>query len=234
MPAIIAHRTGPLSSPENSLSGIASTAAVGAQAVEIDVRLTRDGVPVLMHDRTGWRTTRWPLPIRWTTSRRFSRLRFRGTHEQPPTLIQALRALPPDLFVALDLKDDRAVEATLSIWRSLDPRPAATFWSRNPAKVRWLADTAPEITRALLRNTRRRSEHLDYLDDAVACGATAVSLLHHALEPDILDHAHGLGLTVYTWLRSPAEHHRHCDADVDGVVTDWPTLALELFDPTPP
>lgn len=43
--------------PENSLPGITEAIADGAEIVEIDVRLTADGVPVLMHDETVDRTT---------------------------------------------------------------------------------------------------------------------------------------------------------------------------------
>ena len=231
MTLVVAHRTGPPAGPENSRSGIAAAARVGADAVEVDVRLSRDGTPVLMHDRTSWRTARWPLPVSWTSAARFGRLRFRGTNEHPPTFEQALRVVPPELFVAVDLKDDRAVEAAVATWRSVEPRPRVSFWSRNPERVRWLAQAEPAVERALLRNTRRRSEHLDYLDDAVACGAHAVSVLHHALTPDILTSAHDRGLVVYTWLRSTEEHHDHADADVDGVVTDWPGLARDCFGP---
>ena len=56
-PVIIAHRTSPLDAPENSLEGIRRSAELGADYVEIDVRLTRDGVPVMLHDGLLLRTT---------------------------------------------------------------------------------------------------------------------------------------------------------------------------------
>ena len=49
-PVIIAHRTSPRDAPENSLEGIRRSAELGADYVEVDVRLTRDGVPVMLHD----------------------------------------------------------------------------------------------------------------------------------------------------------------------------------------
>ena len=49
-PVIIAHRTSPRDAPENSLAGIRRSAELEADYVEIDVRLTRDGVPVMLHD----------------------------------------------------------------------------------------------------------------------------------------------------------------------------------------
>jgi glycerophosphoryl diester phosphodiesterase len=81
---VVAHRTLPLDHPENSLSGIAAAAGAGADAVEVDVRLTRDGVAVLMHDPIPWRTAHSLLPIRWRRARSFDRLRLRADHSKPP------------------------------------------------------------------------------------------------------------------------------------------------------
>lgn len=50
MPALIAHRGFPQHHPENTLAGLEAAAALGASHVEIDVQLSREGVPVLFHD----------------------------------------------------------------------------------------------------------------------------------------------------------------------------------------
>ena len=54
-----AHRGDVINYPENSLEAILSAIMLGADAVEIDIRLTKDNVPVLMHDGTLTRTTNW-------------------------------------------------------------------------------------------------------------------------------------------------------------------------------
>lgn len=56
-PRIIAHRGGGALAPENTLAGLRLAARLGCRAVEFDVMLTRDGVPVLIHDETLERTT---------------------------------------------------------------------------------------------------------------------------------------------------------------------------------
>jgi glycerophosphoryl diester phosphodiesterase len=55
---VIAHRTCPRDAAENSIAGIREAAKAKADVVEIDVRLTSDGHPVLMHDPSLWRMTR--------------------------------------------------------------------------------------------------------------------------------------------------------------------------------
>ena len=101
---MIAHRTLPRDAPENSIEGIRRAAELGADAVELDVRRTLDGVPILMHDRTPWRTARVFWPVRLLPSSSARRLRLRGSREGVPTLAEALRALPSRLSVAIDVQ----------------------------------------------------------------------------------------------------------------------------------
>ena len=113
MALVFAHRTCPLQEAENSLAGIERAGSVGADGVEIDVRLTRDGVPVLVHDRTMWRIGRWPLPTRWTSFARLRRIARRDDGLQIPAFAEALSALPSGVRLVIDLKDPRAVMPTI-------------------------------------------------------------------------------------------------------------------------
>ena len=57
LPRVMGHRGAAASAPENTLAGIRRAAACGVSWVEFDVKLTADGVPVLMHDDSLKRTT---------------------------------------------------------------------------------------------------------------------------------------------------------------------------------
>lgn len=61
---VIAHRGGARRAPENTLRALAGARALGADAVELDVRLSRDGRVVVMHDPTVDRTTNGTGPVR--------------------------------------------------------------------------------------------------------------------------------------------------------------------------
>src|SRR5687767_13013785 len=56
-PVLVAHRGDPTHYPENSLAGMRAALAAGAQAIEFDLQLTADGIPVLMHDESLARVT---------------------------------------------------------------------------------------------------------------------------------------------------------------------------------
>ncbi|MCC7305148.1 MAG: glycerophosphoryl diester phosphodiesterase [Alphaproteobacteria bacterium] len=57
LPRIIGHRGAAAYAPENTLESIRTAADMGIEWVEFDVKLTKDGVPILMHDETLERTT---------------------------------------------------------------------------------------------------------------------------------------------------------------------------------
>lgn len=113
-PLLIAHRGGVVSEriPEGSLAAIRAAARQGYDMVELDVRLTRDGVPVIFHDATLLAATGRPGAIGELTAAETLQVRFKKNDEPLATLEQALvlcRQL--HLGVMLDLKDPPRVEA---------------------------------------------------------------------------------------------------------------------------
>lgn len=62
-PPVIAHRGARASAPENTIAALRRAQEEGAPWIEVDVKLTRDGVPILMHDDTLDRTTSGKGPV---------------------------------------------------------------------------------------------------------------------------------------------------------------------------
>ena len=60
---IVGHRGNPAYAPENTMESVRQALAGGAECVELDVRLSADGVPVVMHDPTLDRTTDIAGPV---------------------------------------------------------------------------------------------------------------------------------------------------------------------------
>lgn len=105
----IAHRGYQAVFPENTLVAIAGAFAAGADGVEVDVRLTRDGEPVVIHDSTVDRTTDGRGAVSDLTLAQITSLdacarwRPRFPRCAVPTLRQALGALPADRMLVLHL-----------------------------------------------------------------------------------------------------------------------------------
>ncbi|WP_416975546.1 glycerophosphodiester phosphodiesterase [Streptomyces sp. 4F14] len=106
----VAHRGDPYRFRENTLDSLRSALTRGADAVEIDVRLTRDGVPVLLHDET--------LKRLWEIDRPLGSLsaaEVRGmTEGGVPTLVEALAATD-GARVMVDLPGTRDVRVARRI-----------------------------------------------------------------------------------------------------------------------
>ena len=229
---IIAHRARPRHAPENSLEGIRKAAELGADGVEIDVQRTLDGVPILMHDKTLWRTAGLYWPARLLPYKLLRRLRLKGGAERVPTLAEALAALPPDLIVAIELKHASAAAATLAEVRRRGLESRALLWSMHGKAVRYTAKEAPEIESALLRNVRWASRLRRFLDDALRFGAGGVSAHWQAITATFVEEAHRRGLKVYSMSRDKESMAAKLALGLDGIVTDWPEEARAALPPS--
>ncbi|MEE4540893.1 glycerophosphodiester phosphodiesterase [Streptomyces sp. V4-01] len=89
MTLAVAHRGDPSVHRENTLAGLRSALRKGADVVEIDVRLTSDGVPVLLHDATLERLWRHDAPVASLTADEV----FKATGGGVPPLAEALAAV---------------------------------------------------------------------------------------------------------------------------------------------
>jgi glycerophosphoryl diester phosphodiesterase len=229
-PVIIAHRTSPLDAPENSLAGIAASVASGVDFVELDVRLTRDGVPVLMHDLILLRTTWRPWPVAWASARGLRRARLRSTGEPVPTFAEALAALPAGTGFAIDTKDPAAADAVVAELRRQGRLGDCLLWPQSERAVRRYVELAggeaPEV--ALLRDALTPTDVDRFLDDAIAFGASAISAHQDSIDEAFLERAHGLGLRVHCWFQDQEVQRAKAHLPLDGIVTDWPVEARRL------
>ncbi|OKJ03261.1 glycerophosphodiester phosphodiesterase [Kitasatospora sp. CB01950] len=112
----VAHRGEPYQHRENTLPAVGAALAAGADAVEVDVQLTRDGVPVLLHDRTLERLWNDPRPINRVTAEQLAEVAAPGL--RIPTLAETLTAVAQTdgRQLLIDLDDAQPAAAT---WRTV-------------------------------------------------------------------------------------------------------------------
>jgi glycerophosphoryl diester phosphodiesterase len=114
-PYLMAHRGNRVACPENTIAAFRQALDDGADILETDLHLTRDGVLVCIHDSTVDRTTDGRGPVADMTlaelkqlSASYGRPEFKD--ERIPTLAEVTALLPPDVALALELKTDRFLE----------------------------------------------------------------------------------------------------------------------------
>ncbi len=153
---IAAHRGAHSRAPENSLAAIETAIAEGADIVEIDIAVTRDGTPVLMHDRTVDRTTTGKGGVEDKTASEIAALRLKGRDglggdEAPPTLARALALACGRILVDLDLKSDRLGPIVETVNAS-GMRATSLYFDSDPAVLARVRALDP-ATRVMVRLT---------------------------------------------------------------------------------
>ncbi len=108
---VAAHRAAHSEVPENSIPAIIRAIELGVDIVELDVKVTKDGIPVLMHDRTIDRTTTGSgLPSDFTLKELKSLVLLHNgetTYERIPSLSEALEVTKGRIWIDIDLKTDQ-------------------------------------------------------------------------------------------------------------------------------
>lgn len=244
LPRVIAHRGASLDAPENTLAAFRLAHGQGARMVELDARLAADGELVVIHDSTLERTTDGRGRVSETTSAALSRLdagswrgaAFRG--EPLPTLAQALELLAGlGMAVNVELKADpgeagrtgRAAGHRLrTAWPSAGPPLLVSSFAE--AALEAVAETAPELPRALLRE----AAGADWREALERLGCTTLHLSADHLEGETLRAlvAAGVPVLVYT-VNDPARARALLDAGCRAVFTDLPGRMLEALGEPP-
>lgn len=247
-PLIVAHRGTPSSHPENTLPSFEAAIAIGAPIVELDVRMSADGVAVVMHDPTVERTTDGSGPVHELSAAELRRLNA-GTADRPtpvPTLGDVLDLATGRSAVAIEIKNlpgepgyetgrETAVEAVHAELDRTGFRGAVLVISFNPASIAASRAVAPEVPTGFL--TTELVDPRQALTHAVAQGHELVLPGTRALEPvgaAFVDEVHAAGLRVGTWTADePAEVERLLAWGVDAVASNDPAMALGVLHARP-
>lgn len=232
-PRLIAHRCGGALAPENTLAGLRIAARLGVKAVEFDAMLSRDGVPVVIHDETLERTTNGVGRVADTAAAELQALDAGAAHhpayagEPLPTLAAAL-ALCDELKLAvnLEIKPAAGYEAvTGSTVAALAvvcaPRAGLLLSSFAPAALAAARELAPELPRALLVETIPA----DWLQRLKAHDCKALHTAARTLDHDLARAVIGAGipLACYT-VNRPDEAEALFALGVSAVFSDRPDL----------
>lgn len=229
--------------PENTLRSFRAAVEAGAGGLELDVRLTRDGHPVVMHDPTVDRTTDGSGSVAGMTLadvRRLDAGRSGRPDERVPTLREVLAAFP-DAQINIDIKDEgvpgvevvvlgvvreagavgrvlvvSAHHRVLRKFRRLDRGACDTGASRLEIGVFYGL--------SLLRLERLLRPAYAALQVPVNYGPLRI------VTPRFIRAAHSRGVRVDAWtINDPRQMQVLLDLGVDSVMTDEPeTLAQVL------
>ncbi len=235
---LIADRGNSGPSPENTRLSIEQAIALGVDMAEVDVRLSRDGVPVLAHYPTLEQTTNGNGRVHehmLTELKRLDAGSWKGPQfagEPILTLTEALELARHRIPLNLDLKTPRAVQATVTAVRNmamLDQVVITGCAWRCVKKIR-----AQEPNLMVLLNLSQSMELLAqhgptplfrqaYLAQTRNAGAAGININHIYLNRELVTAVHQAGLTVWTWTVDDEPRLQElCGLGVDSITTNWP------------
>ena len=222
---VIAHRGASAYAPENTRAAFERAIAMGADMIETDVQLTRDGELVLIHDAMVDRTSDGQGPVADHTLAELRALdvgawfdpAFAG--ERIVTLDELIDEFLPRIPACLEIKDPLATDALLDAIgrRGIGDRIQVTSFSWSALSR--AATRRPDLVYGFLTPTL----HADIIRRCAARGFAQVCAPARALTVGLVDAAHAAGLRVRAWgVRERGDVERVIASGADGATVDWP------------
>ena len=242
----VAHRGASGEVPENTLPAVAlALQRYQTDLVELDLRLTKDGVPVILHDETLERTTNGKGPVRRQNFRELKTLDagfrfdpegkksfpFRGKGITVPALEEVLRGFPESGFLLeIKEKDPECVPRILNVIERVPAKGNLLMASFHGPVIRTVRGLRPTFIRTALSRGEVfrawlafRFKAKNYFPPA---HLASLPLSEHGLrfdDPDWIAFLHERGVGVFYWtVDEPKEMERLIGAGVDGILTNFP------------
>ena len=240
-PAVVAHRGASSTRPENTVASFEEAIRLGAQIVEFDVRLSRDGVPVVIHDPAVDRTTDGTGLVHELTAAEIASLRVEGG-EAIPMLAEVLRTLSGRAAAAIEIKNipgepafdpahEAIVEAVHAELGGAGFRGPVLVISFNPASIAASKAIGPSVPTGLL--TTDLVDPREALAYAVAQGHDMVLPGTRASIPAgeaFVEEVHAAGVRAGTWTADDPQTVRMLfDRGFDAVASNDPAMALRVL-----
>ena len=247
---VIPHGGGDGLFPENTLVAYTKTVAMGADVIDVDLRITGDGVVVAFHDSTLDRVTGQAGKVLDHTYAELSALDagwgfadadgshpFRGTGVQIPTLAAILDQFPATLL-SFDLKDETTAmvqpvcDALVSRGRLND----VFVGSNSDAQIFQVRETCPTVrTSATMIDVyasrdAKAADRKDFVPAVVVDQPPYRIDGRTIVDADSLAWAHDYGVAILPWLvNDESDMRRLVELGVDGIYTSYPDRLLKLL-----
>jgi glycerophosphoryl diester phosphodiesterase len=229
-PLVFAHRGGSSLAPENTIAAFDHGLALGADGLELDVHLSRDGVVVVHHDRTLDRTT----PLRGPIVERSAReLAAAGV----PALADVLSRYPTSrVIIELKVNTAQLAKATILEVRAADAVDRVCLGSFGGRVLRAARALEPAVATSAGREEVRWALFRSWLGFPASSGVAYAgyqvpewSGRTRVVSRRFVELAHRTGLSVQVWtVDTEADARRLLEWGVDALITDRPDLVVPI------
>ncbi|MCB9367235.1 MAG: glycerophosphodiester phosphodiesterase [Calditrichaeota bacterium] len=213
---VLGHRGSPKNARENTLDSFRTALDEGADGVELDVQVTRDGVPVVFHDDC------------FVTGEKLRELTYADMREvahglcgHVHTLDEVLRELSGKGFVNIEVKHAGYEEAILGAARKVMPKETFLFSSFLPDVVQTFRTLAPDVPAIWI--VAEAMEFEQALDVVRKTDARGIAFWHELITEQLAGFFQIHNVPLFTWTVNDVEEFRRVvGLGVAGVITDDP------------
>ncbi len=233
------HRGASGDAPENTLAAFQLASAVGADGIELDVHFTKDRQVVVTHDDDTVRVTGYKGQIADLTLAQLKRLDFSCNMaaykgETIPTLEEVLALLKPGiLHINIELKTNNdnpngLEEACQALVEKYGMEERILYSSFNHYSLSRMGSIAPHMKCGTLYSNKPYRPW----DYAKSFGCAAIHPQFGSVNtPEYMEECHRAGIACNVWTVNSAQDIKAMlDCEVDGIITNYPALALRLRD----
>jgi glycerophosphoryl diester phosphodiesterase len=240
VPLVLGHRGASYDAPENTIAAFTLARQQGADGVELDTMLTRDGVPIVIHDFTLDKTTDGSGLVKEHDLRAIklldagSHYDFQFRNERVPTLDEAFEALGRELIINVELKttawrSDGLELAVLNVIRRHNAANRVIVSSFNPFALRRFRALAPHIPIGYLY-APDEPIYLRYGWFMIGLPHEARHPHHSLVDEQFMAWARNAKYRVHVWTVDEPQRIRQLrDLGVDAIITNRPNVALEAL-----
>lgn len=226
---IIGHRGAAGIKPENTLEALRAGQQAGVDMIEFDVRLTKDEVPVLIHDSHLWRVHHLPYAVNQMT---YKELMRRTAHSVNPiiALDTVLEEFSGQILLNLELKDRGSAKKIMPLVERYITKPEDweifLFSSFKVGELKAVRKYSEHAQLALLHHFNA----LRFLFFNRQINLTAVGFHRLHVNSFVISAARKLDLFTYCYtVNRPKAAYRLGQLGIDGIVTDVPDKMVDYF-----
>lgn len=224
-PLILGHRGAPFDAPENTIASFAAAMEAGADGVELDVQVSGDGVPVVIHDETLRRTTDGQGEVARLGWERIRRARSAG--EPVPSLSDATRwAAEAGAWLNVEIKAPGAAIATLEVLAEAALGERVIVSSFHPTVVMEVTSIDQSLRPFLLLERWDEGDRASF----ARCGAAGVCLHVEAATDAVIAGLAAEAIPVVVWtVDDPVRLEELLRSSVMAIITNRPAVAVHLL-----
>ncbi len=219
----IGHRGARAYAPENTLKSFKKALEIGVDAIELDVRKTKDNQLVVIHDSDIKRTTNGKGLVNELTLKEIKGFDA-GEGEKIPTLGETLDFLDKKMKTFVELKEAGIEKQVLSVIHEKKLEKNVVIVSFLEDALKKVRELDKDIETGLIY-----ARHKNPLKTALELKANYLLAFYRFTHTANVEKAHECGLKVVVWtINNPQEVEEYAKKGVDGIASDKPDILMSL------